>query len=88
MAQAEKKAEDDTTPGPENYIHRTLMNERGQNVGQIVDIEQYSLNRLLVVETPTGSSLLIPYHEELVMEHPTANDAPLIMRIPSELLEL
>lgn len=80
---------EDTPPYEiEEFIGFTLRNEMGNTVGTIVSVEQYSLNRLLVVKDEAGRSLLIPYHLELVVQLPSEHKRELIMRIPPELLDL
>lgn len=72
--------------GEEDFIGWTIVDENGQEVGEVIDYEDIPGNLCIVVETKEGQSL-IPLHEDLVLSIDEASKT-LSMIVPSGLLRL
>lgn len=69
------------------FIGFTVIDENGQSIGTITDIDDNTENWLFVVERPDGSEALIPAHEEFItnIDH---EERKLFVDLPIGLLEL
>lgn len=54
--------------GPESFEGWQLIDQEGNTVGTITGYEDIPGNLCLAVETPSGEEVLVPFHEDLLIE--------------------
>lgn len=59
--------------------------QSGNHIGQIIAIQEFSLNKILVVRNNENKEFFIPYHEEIITQK--TNDK-IFLRLPDGLLDL
>ena len=59
----------------DSFCGSVVYDQHDNLIGEITGYEQYSFNRLLVVQRPDGTECLIPFHENLLLttNKPTEN---------------
>ena len=63
----------------------TVLSETGATVGTVSGYEDIPGNLCLYVQTPSGSEVLLPFHEDLLISADSSSST-LILRIPEGLL--
>ncbi len=63
----------------------TVLSETGATVGTVSGYEDIPGNLCLYVQTPAGSEVLLPFHEDLLLSADSSTST-LILRIPEGLL--
>ena len=71
----------------ENLIGFSVLDARGQIVGQVCDYEDIPGNTCLWVKRPNGSEVLLPFHEDLVLGL-DEKSGTLTLSIPDGILDL
>lgn len=66
---------------------KVFDSETNKYVGEITDIEDSTVNILMIVETDEGNEVFIPFNEELITEVDEENKS-LQIKIPDGLIEL
>lgn len=86
--------EDDESDGDDEegfyasmLIDSTLCDSDGTTIGRITDIDDSTVNTLLIVERTDGSSVMVPLSADLIVSY-NPDEATLTMDIPEGLLDI
>lgn len=66
---------------------RALTGFRVQGLGTIIEVDDSSQNVLLTIERADGTTVLIPYHDDFLVDY-SLRDRTLTLELPDGLLEL
>ncbi|MGL5635640.1 MAG: ribosome maturation factor RimM [Bacteroidales bacterium] len=73
--------------GDKILVGFTLCDEKAGEIGEIVEVDDSTMNILFVVETPAGEEILIPAVDDYVVSL-DAQAKKIVMNIPEGLLDL
>ena len=82
-------ADDDDSEGmyADDFAGYTLLDEAGEILGEITDLETSTANTLFIVRTPADKTLYVPVAEEFILAIDPENHT-ITMRLPEGLINL
>lgn len=81
------ETDEDEFPTLQRLCGYRVTNAEGEVIGTIKEVDDSSVNLLLIVTTPQGNEVLLPLHDDLIIDYDN-KERVLKMEIPKGLLDL